>query len=159
MPTTQREIAWKMLDALRDSFIAGSIAPITYGDAARAAGVEPANYGRAVGQAAALVDAACFWAKLPFLAAAYVRYDDGKLNHTSFEDGPAGQWARHRSALIDAAIQRQWSYEDIEKVRRALSSIDAGAQAAWRTIAERCGDEAVTRAYTYAGLNRQTDPY
>jgi hypothetical protein len=151
---TLKELAWAMLDELKANMRDGVLHPITYADASRRAGVDPVKYSRATGQAASLLDAASFWAKRPFLAAAFVRLNDGSINKASFADYRHGNWPDHRDVLLKASISKAWADDDLEKIRRVLITLADSASGAWEDIFDKCGDKAINLAYGYAGLAR-----
>jgi hypothetical protein len=101
-----------------------------------------------------LIDAACFWAKLPFLAIGFVRHDDGSVNLASYSDGRYGQWHAHREPLLEGCLSYPWTRDHIEKIRRVLHDLPDGATTAWDQIAHRFGDSAITMAYEFAGKTR-----
>src|SRR5262245_38334969 len=70
----------------------------TYNEITRALGLSK-EHNRAVGQVVSRIDAACYYADLPYLVAAKVRNEGGKLNEESFYDYP---WNSYRQPLIDS---------------------------------------------------------
>src|SRR6188508_1587146 len=82
---------------------------LTYGSLALALGYQPATHARHIGQVCSLIDAACYWMKLPSLSVEKVRLDDGSYNPDSF----SGDWAPVKKQLIANSADRQWLAEDV----------------------------------------------
>lgn len=144
-----------MLDIFRERFAEHGMQAIRYEDGCIRVGVDPARYVITCGQAASLIDAACFHAKLPFLGVGYVRRKNGSVNKDSFSDSPFGQWRVHGKALLDGCHAYPWSAEDIKRIRDKISALPAGARSAWNLTAQKHGDIAITMAY---GFVRQRRP-
>lgn len=149
-----KELALVMLDILGERLAEPGLQPIKYEDACVRVGVDPARYSITCGQAASLIDAACFRAGRPFLGVGYVRRKDGSVNYASFSDGPYGQWRVHGKALVKGCHLYPWGADDMDLVRERISTLPAGATSAWKQIAEEFGDAAITRAYEFARLVR-----
>jgi hypothetical protein len=137
-------------DALKAlQLIEGRLLPsgkfVSYGDVCEALGYERSKHARHVGQVCSLIDAACFWAKLPFLSAEKVRTDTGEYNPESF----SGIWEPHKHARIGNASAHVWTVEDIAKIRSVLNHINGeGALAQWGRI-ERFGQAGINRALSH----------
>ena len=137
-------------DALKTlQLIEGRLLPpgkfVSYGDVCEALGYQRSKHARHVGQVCSLIDAACFWAKLPFLSAEKVRTEAGEYNPESF----AGMWGPHKQALIENASAHVWTSEDIAKIRSVLNHINGeGALAQWERI-ERFGQAGIDRALSH----------
>ncbi len=119
---------------------------LTYGSLARELGYEPAKFARHVGQVCSLIDAACFWAKLPMLTLEKVRLDDGSYN----PDSIGGELAPVKDTLIANASARDWTSADIAKLLSTLNSHmgDDGAVLQWKRISS-FGEEGVKRNASY----------
>lgn len=118
---------------------------VSYGDVCEALGYERAKHARHVGQVCSLIDAACFWAKLPFLSAEKVRTDTGEYNPESF----SGIWEPYKQLLVGNASEHLWTVEDIARIRSVLNHINGeGALAQWERI-ERFGQAGIDRALSH----------
>lgn len=117
---------------------------MTYSDAAAVLGRNAASDGRHIGQVTSRIDAACFYAKTPFLAMHRVRETyGGKINPRSFG---GDLWHPHTSALVARAEAHLWSIADFENIKRALQSLgDDAATLQWKRI-ERFGVKGVQMA-------------
>lgn len=117
---------------------------MTYSDAATVVGREPTKSGRHIGQVTSRIDAACFYAKTPFLAMHRVRQTyGGEINPRSFQ---TPLWQAHTSGLVARAEAHVWSAEDFKKIRRRLQDLgDDSAALQWKRI-ELFGQEGVNRA-------------
>ena len=83
---------------------------MTYSDAATVLGRDAARDGRHIGQVTSRIDAACFYAKTPFLAMHRVRETHGgQINPRSFG---GDLWRPHTSALVARAEAHTWTRED-----------------------------------------------
>jgi len=117
----------------------------TYGAICTALGYEPLTHARHVGQVCSLVDAACYWAKLPFLSLEKIRTDDGAHNDKSF----SGDWDGVKDVLIMNAANHTWTPEDIGRIRKMLNSVNGeGAVLQWKRIGD-FGEPARVRAASY----------
>lgn len=118
---------------------------VSYGDVCEALGYERSKHARHVGQVCSLIDAACFWAKLPLLSAEKVRTDTGEYNPESF----SGIWEPHKQALIENASAHAWTVGDIAKIRSVLNHINGeGALLQWERI-EGFGQAGIDRALSH----------
>ncbi len=117
---------------------------MTYSDAAHVLSRDPATHSRHVGQVMSRVDAACFYAKTPFLAMHRVREtESGEINSNIFKDEV---WGPHLPALIARAEAHNWTAEDFTRIKRALNSLgDDSAALQWQRI-EKHGQKAVEKA-------------
>ena len=114
---------------------------LTYGSLADLLGYEASKYARHVGQVCSLIDSACYWAKLPMLSLEKIRMDNGDYNPDSF----GGVFVPVKSQLIANTAARQWSAEDIKRIKQSLTHMnDEGAVAQWRHI----------ESFGIAGLDR-----
>ena len=119
---------------------------MSYGTLAKELGYVPSKYARHIGQVCSLIDAACYWAKLPMISVEKVRMDDGSYN----PDSIGGELRPVKSQLIDNASQRTWSSEDIAKLINTLNvhMNGEGAVLQWAKISS-FGDEAMRRLSNY----------
>ena len=117
---------------------------MTYSDAAAVLGRTAARDGRHIGQVTSRIDAACFYAKTPFLAMHRVRETDGgSINPRSFV---GDLWSPHTTAFIARAEAHYWSVDDFKNVKRALQSLgDDAAKLLWARI-EKFGEKGVKKA-------------
>lgn len=131
----QHADALKLVESLEKNILQDPSYHMTYSDAAAVLGRNPTNDGRHIGQVTSRIDAACFYAKTPFLAMHRVRETyGGKINPRSFSGDP---WRSHIDALIARAEAHAWSVEDFKNIKRALQSIgDDAATLLWRRIDE-----------------------
>src|ERR1051325_1255284 len=89
--------ALKLLEYLEKSILKKASFKMTYCDAAQALGRNPARDSRHVGQVASRIDAACFYAKAPFLAMHRIRETEtGAINRHTFNDE---LWADRKSVV------------------------------------------------------------
>src|SRR5687767_15358974 len=84
---------------------------ITYGKLAELLGYEVLKYARHIGQVCSLIDAACYWAKLPMLSLEKVRMDSGDYNPDSF----SGHFTPVKDQLVANAAAHQWNEDDIKR--------------------------------------------
>jgi hypothetical protein len=117
---------------------------MTYSDAAEVLGRNPATHSRHVGQVTSRVDAACFYAKTPFLAMHRVREtESGNINQHIFEDD---LWGPHIPSLIARAEQHMWTSDDFRRIKSALHSLGGdSALLQWERIQQH-GQKAVQKA-------------
>ena len=117
---------------------------MTYSDAAAVLGRNAARDGRHIGQVTSRIDAACFYAKTPFLAMHRVRETyGGNINPRSFG---GDLWSPHTTALIARAEAHYWSVDDFKNIKRALQSLgDDAATLQWKRI-EQFGEKGVQKA-------------
>jgi hypothetical protein len=117
---------------------------LTYGRIAELLG-RGRQHGRHLGQVCSLIDAACYWAKLPMFSAENVRTDDGNYNSESFQ----GVWASAKDGIVANARNHVWTHDDINRIRRALTHMnDESALLQWQKI-ESFGQAAVERLLSY----------
>ena len=117
---------------------------MTYSDAAVAVGRAPTNAGRHIGQVTSRIDAACFYAKTPFLAMHRVRetYGEG-INPRSFQ---TQLWQAHTTGLVARAEVHPWTVDDFKSIRRHLQVLgDDSAALQWKRI-EQFGQKGVNQA-------------
>ena len=119
---------------------------LTYGRLADLLGYDGSKYARHFGQVCSLIDSACYWAKLPMLSLEKIRMENGDYNPDSF----GGAFAGVKSQLIANTAARQWSAEDIKRIKQSLTHMnDEGAVAQWRRI-ESFGQAGLDRITSYA---------
>jgi hypothetical protein len=119
---------------------------LTYGRLAELLGYDGSKYARHFGQVCSLIDSACYWAKLPMLSLEKIRMENGDYNPDSF----GGAFAGVKSQLIANTAARQWSAEDIKRIKQSLNHMnDEGAVAQWRRI-ESFGQTGLDRITSYA---------
>jgi len=136
--------ALNMLKIIEDSLLATGTTT-TYGAICSALGYKPLTHARHVGQVCSLVDAACYWARLPFLSLEKIRMDDGQHNPNSF----AGNWDGVKDKLIENAARHSWTTDDIGRIRKMLNSVNGeGAVLQWKRIND-FGDAGRERAVSY----------
>jgi hypothetical protein len=140
----QHADAIKLVQNLEEQILKDPDYHMTYSDAAAVLGRNAASHGRHIGQVTSRIDAACFYAKTPFLAMHRVRETHGgKINPASFT---GDLWRPHTSALIARAEAHVWSAEDFKKIKIALQSLgDDAATLQWQKI-ERFGEKGVQKA-------------
>lgn len=117
---------------------------MTYSEAATVLGRSPAKDGRHIGQVTSRIDAACFYAKTPFLAMHRVRETyGGSINPRSFQ---GELWHSHTAGLVARAEAHAWSPEDFKKIKRSLNGLgDDAATLQWKRI-EQFGQKGVNQA-------------
>ena len=117
---------------------------MTYSDAATVLGRIPGRDGRHIGQVTSRIDAACFYAKTPFLAMHRVRETHGAhINPRSFG---GDLWRPHTDALIARAEAHRWNLDDFRRVKQQLQSLgDDAATLQWKRI-ESFGEKGVQKA-------------
>jgi hypothetical protein len=136
--------ALKALEVLEKDYLdAGRY--LTYGALCEAVGYKPLEHARHIGQVCSLIDAACFWARLPFLSLEKVRLEGGGYNPDSF----SGAWSQDKEVLIGNAKNHAWIAEDIDKVRgRLLKDMrEEAAKLQWEKIYSH-GNAALDKART-----------
>ena len=106
---------------------------LTYGRLAQLLGYKAVDHARHVGQVCSLIDAACYWARLPMLALEKIRKENGERNPESFQNEFKGV----KQILVQNAEARQWSSEDLRNVSRTLHEHmhGEGATLQWKRIA------------------------
>ena len=117
---------------------------MTYSEAAVAVGRVATTAGRHIGQVTSRIDAACFYAKTPFLAMHRVRetYGEG-INPRSFQ---TELWRAHTADLVSRAEAHAWTVEDYKNIRRHLQNLgDDSAALQWKRI-EQFGQKGVNQA-------------
>ena len=142
--TVQHADAVKLVEHLANRIMANPGYHMTYSDAAEALGRKAANDARHVGQVTSRIDAACFYAKTPFLAMHRVREThSGTINQRSFG---GDLWRPHIPALVARAEAHAWSAADFDSIKRNLQSLgDDAATLLWRRI-ETFGEKGVQKA-------------
>ncbi len=140
----QHADALSLLSSLEAKILAEPAFHMTYSDAAAAVGRIATNAGRHIGQVTSRIDAACFYAKTPFLAMHRVRetYGEG-INPRSFQ---TQLWQAHTAGLVARAEAHTWTAEDFNSIRRHLQSLgDDSAALQWKRI-EQFGQKGVNQA-------------
>ncbi len=142
--TTQHSDALALLAYLVAKIQENPSFHMTYSDAATALKRNGATDGRHIGQVTSRIDAACFYAKVPFLAMHRVRETHGsKINPRSFQ---TDLWQAHTSALVVRAEAHIWKEEDFKNILWHLQRLGADAASLqWRRI-ERFGQKGVNQA-------------
>jgi hypothetical protein len=107
--------ALKVLEVLEKEYL-DSGRYLTYGKLCEIMGYKPIDYARHIGQVCSLIDAACFWARLPFLSLEKVRLEGGDYNPESF----SGPWSLGKGVLIENAKSHAWVSEDMDRIRGKL---------------------------------------
>jgi hypothetical protein len=140
----QHADALKLVGHLETMILGDPACHMSYSDAAAVLGRSPAKDGRHIGQVTSRIDAACFYAKTPFLAMHRVRETHGgTINPRSFQDD---LWRSHTSGLVARAESHAWSAEDFKNIKRALHSLgDDAATLQWKRI-EQFGKKGVNQA-------------
>jgi hypothetical protein len=135
----QYSLAKRALDIIgREALAPGKY--ITYGRFAELLGYDRKS-AKPVGQVCSLVDAACYWAKLPMLSLEKVRMDSGDYNPKSFSD----LFSPVESQLIANASARLWTEDDIKRIKHYLEHMNMeGAIQQWERI-ESFGQEGLDR--------------
>ena len=132
--TIQHTHARKLLQVIRDNIENGQSPMHGYADAAKAIGLNGADYGRAMGQVCSRIDAASFIAGLPMLALGMVRASDGSINPASF----TGDWDPWNQETKSVAESHQWTVQEVDNVIGALDSLPSdGAAALWQNYLQR----------------------
>ena len=140
----QHADAVTLLAHLEAKILADPSFHMTYSEAAVAVGREPTNAGRHIGQVTSRIDAACFYAKTPFLAMHRVRetFSQG-INPRSFQ---TELWQAHTAGLVARAEAHVWTAEDFKGIRRHLQALgDDSAALQWKRI-EQFGQKGVNQA-------------
>jgi hypothetical protein len=140
----QHADAVALLAHLEAKILADPSFHMTYSDAAVAVGREPTNAGRHIGQVTSRIDAACFYAKTPFLAMHRVRETYGQgINPRSFQ---TELWQAHTAGLVARAEAHVWTAEDFKGIKRHLQGLgDDSAALQWKRI-EQFGQKGVNQA-------------
>ena len=140
----QHADALSLIAHLEKQILADQTFHMTYSDAAVVLKRDPATDSRHVGQVTSRIDAACFYAKLPFLAMHRVRQTYGDtINPRSFQ---GDLWRPHISQLIARAEAHVWGPEDFGRIRRSLNGlVDEAAKLLWKRI-DDFGDKGVQKA-------------
>ena len=142
--TVQHADAVKLVEHLEKHIIAEPGYHMTYSDAAEVLGRKAASDARHVGQVTSRVDAACFYAKTPFLAMHRVRNTHtGSINQRAFGDD---LWRPYIPALVARAEAHSWNAADFQDIKRKLQSLgDDAATLLWKRI-ETFGEKGVQKA-------------
>lgn len=140
----QHADALKLVLHLEGRILAEPAYLMTYSDAAQVLDRNPTSDGRHIGQVTSRIDAACFYARTPFLAMHRVRETYGaNINPRSFQDD---LWRPHIPALIARAGAHVWTVDDFVKIKRALHSLGSdSATLQWHRIAQ-FGEKGVQKA-------------
>lgn len=140
----QHADALVLVDSLEQHILQDPGYHMTYSDAAAVLGRNAASDGRHIGQVTSRIDAACFYAKTPFLAMHRVRETyGGKINPRSFG---GDLWRPHTAALLARAEAHVWTIEDFRSIRIALHGlVDEAATLLWKRI-DQFGEKGVQRA-------------
>jgi len=133
--------AKKALDIIEREFLSAG-KRLTYGELAYCLDHEPSKYARHIGQVCSLIDAACYWTKLPMLSLEKIRMDNGEHNPDSFSK----MFRAVKDQLITNAETHQWAAEDIQRIKHSLDSHMNGESALlqWKRIS----------SFGQAGLDR-----
>src|SRR5882672_9696789 len=144
MADIQHADSIKGLDLLRKMILADPAARMTYSELCLGLGRDPTGNTRYIGQITSRIDAACFYADLPFLAMDKVRVtQDGRVNEKSFADA---LWGPYRAQLAQKSSTHVWTAEDFRKVAVRLRDLGAdSAKLIWQRIGTY-GEKAVRRA-------------
>jgi hypothetical protein len=140
----QHADALALLAHLEQKILGDPLFHMTYSEAAVVVGRVATNAGRHIGQVTSRIDAACFYAKTPFLAMHRVRetYGEG-INPRSFQ---TDLWQAHTADLIARAEAHVWTADNFNDIRRYLLSLgDDSAALQWKRI-EQFGQKGVTQA-------------
>jgi len=140
----QHADALMLIDHLEARILANPAFYMSYSDAAAVLQRSSAKNGRHIGQVTSRIDAACFYAKTPFLAMHRVRQTHGdKINPRSFQ---GALWQSYSLGLVARADSHTWSAGDFVSIKRALRSLgDDAANLLWERI-EQFGQKAVIQA-------------
>ena len=140
----QHADAVKLVEHLANQILADQNYHMTYSAAAAVLGRKASSDARHVGQVTSRIDAACFYAKTPFLAMHRVREThSGAINQRSFG---GDLWRPHISALLARAEAHAWSSADFQRIMRNLQSLgDEAATLLWKRI-ESFGEKGVEKA-------------
>lgn len=140
----QHANALSLVEHLEEMILQDAAFHMSYSDAATVLGRSPATDGRHIGQVTSRIDAACFYAKTPFLAMHRVRETHGgNINPRSFQDD---LWRSHTSGLVARAEAHTWSAEDFKRIKQHLGGLGADAATLqWKRI-ERFGQKGVNQA-------------
>jgi hypothetical protein len=142
--TVQHADAVTLVEHLERHILQDPAFHMTYSDAAAVLGRKAASDGRHIGQVTSRIDAACFYAKTPFIAMHRVRETYGaSINPRSFG---GDLWRPRTEALVARAEAHIWSVEDFKNIKRALHSLgDDAATLQWKRI-EQFGEKGVQKA-------------
>jgi hypothetical protein len=140
----QHADATKLLEHLERQILEAPGYHMTYSEAAEVLGRKAENDARHVGQVTSRIDAACFYARTPFLAMHRVRETHtGAINQRSFQ---TQLWRPHIPALIARAEGHVWSSADFQGIKRNLQNLpDEAAKLLWEKI-ETFGESGVQKA-------------
>lgn len=140
----QHADAVKLVAHLENRIIAEPGYCMTYSEAAEVLGRKAASDARHVGQVTSRIDAACFYAKTPFLAMHRVRETHSRtINQRSFG---GDLWRPFIPALVARADAHVWSVADFQSIKRNLQSLgDDAATLLWKRI-ETFGEKGVQKA-------------
>ncbi len=143
----QHADAVKLVEHLEKMLLEDPAFHMTYSDAAAVLGRSAASDGRHIGQVTSRIDAACFYAKKPFIAMHRVRETYGAtINPRSFG---GDLWRSHIPALIAQAETYVWTEEDFNNLKRALHSLgDDAATLQWKRI-EQFGEKGIQKALSH----------
>ncbi len=139
----QHADAVALLAQLEAKILADPAFHMTYSEAAAALG-RTGKDGRHIGQVTSRIDAACFYAKTPFLAMHRVRETyGGGINPRSFQ---TALWQAHTAGLVARAEAHAWTEADFKNIRRHLQNLgDDSAALQWKRI-ELFGQKGVNQA-------------
>ena len=149
----QHADAIRLVQNLEEQILKDPDYHMSYSDAAVVLGRKAASDGRHIGQVTSRIDAACFYAKTPFLAMHRVRETHGgKINPQSFT---GALWRPHTATFVARAESHIWRAEDFKNIKTALHSLgDDAATLQWQKI-ERFGEKGVQKAL---GLSASDPP-
>lgn len=141
----QHADAVKLVEHLEKRILAEPGYYMTYSDAAEVLGRKAARDARHVGQVTSRVDAACFYARTPFLAMHRVRetHHTDRINQRSFG---GDLWRPHIPELVARAEAHTWTVADFQNIKKNLQSLgDEAAKLLWERI-ETFGEKGVQKA-------------
>jgi formate-dependent nitrite reductase cytochrome c552 subunit len=113
-------------------------------DLIKGCGLTPSHYGKAFGQAVALLDAACVTAELPWLGRLVIF-------QTPVNDFQ-GIWAPHRQEIVNAPSTLRWTNNDLDRIREKIPGIGPNR---WWATAMKTKDELSERALAVARKDRR----
>ncbi len=142
--TIQHADAVKLIEHLEKSILAEQNYYMTYSDAAEILGRKASRDARHVGQVTSRIDAACFYARTPFLAMHRVRETYSRsINQRSFS---GNLWLPHIPKLVSRAEAHVWSEDDFQSIKRNLNNLgNDAAKLLWQRI-ESFGENGIQKA-------------
>jgi hypothetical protein len=119
---------------------------IGYATIAELAGYGDRGQSRTSGQAAKMIDLACFHLGLPMLASTRILAADGEVNDASFPN----MWESWKPEIVRAGEVYPWKDSDFDLIIAGLRCMTEGADKGWRKV-ER--DAAIISNYIRAKLH------